>query len=375
MRTLISSSLLAGLLLVGCASAPKPPELDTLEKLRAQANMPAAQKRSPELMRDSEDLFHKSRKEWQDKDLEESRRDALMSSIKLKTAVALADQDAAKASIARADGEQKKVEADWAQVNKELQAMNEQIALYKKLGAAQASIANEKAKLGVEQERAAARDKLAAAELAIKTADLVNAATYSKDLYATARDNLERAQNEAKQNNFAAAQISADMAKQKAEEAAKAARPEYESSEQHKTDKARDEALARDASAIPSITVKLERRGDVQRLVLPMRGLFAKRSTALSGGEAALDAVGALLKKYPTYAVQVIGHTDSKGKHGELLALSLARAQSVFSALVARGVDPKRLMVSGQGPDEPVGENKSAAGREQNNRVEVVFLY
>jgi len=85
--------------------------------------------------------------------------------------------------------------------------------------------------------------------------------------------------------------------------------------------------------------------------------------------------VGALLKKYPTYSVQVIGHTDSRGKHGELLALSLARAQSVFNALVARGVDPKRLMVSGQGPDEPVSDNKSATGREQNNRVEVVFLY
>ena len=42
-----------------------------------------------------------------------------------------------------------------------------------------------------------------------------------------------------KQNNFAAAQTSADMAKNKADEAAKAARPEYEHSEQHKSDKAR----------------------------------------------------------------------------------------------------------------------------------------
>jgi outer membrane protein OmpA-like peptidoglycan-associated protein len=367
--------LLPFMLLAACASAPKPAELDTLEKLRTQSNLAAAQHRSPDLARDSEDLFHKSRQEWQSKDLEESRRDALMGAIKLKTAMALAEQDQAKANMTRADGEQRKVEADWAQVNKELQAMNEQIALLKKLGQAQASIANEKAKLSEEQQRAATRDKLAAAELALKAADLVNAATYAKDLYVTARDNLERAQNEAKASNFAGAQISADMAKQKAEEASKAARPEYESSEQHKTDKTRDEGLARDASSIPSVTVRLERRGEVQRLVLPLRGLFAKRSTALSGGEAALDAVSALLKKYPTYSVQVIGHTDARGKHGELLALSLARAQSVFSALVSRGVDPKRLMVSGQGPDEPVSDNKSASGRDQNNRVEVVFLY
>jgi outer membrane protein OmpA-like peptidoglycan-associated protein len=164
------------------------------------------------------------------------------------------------------------------------------------------------------------------------------------------------------------------MARIKADEAAKAARPEYEHSEQAKGDKARDEAMARDASAIAGVKVRLERRGDVQRMVLPLTGLFAKRSTVLSA-EGPLDGVGALLKKYPTYTVQVIGHTDNRGKHGELLALSLARAQSVFSALVSRGVDPKRLMVSGQGPDEPITDNKSAAGREQNNRVEVIILY
>ena len=71
----------------------------------------------------------------------------------------------------------------------------------------------------------------------------------------------------------------------------------------------------------------------------------------------------------------MIGHTDNRGKHDELVALSLARAQSVYAALVARGVDAKRLMVSGQGPDEPVSDNKTATGREQNNRVEVIFLY
>ncbi len=362
-------------LLSACASAPKPAELESLERLRAQANLAAAQKRSPDLSRDSESLYSKSRGEWQSKNLEESRRDALMSSIELKTAVALVEQDSARARVKAADGDLQKAEADYTQVAKELATMNEQIALLRKLGQAQATVATEKAKLDEEQQRAAARDKVTAAELALKGADLVNAASYAKDLYASARDGLERAETEMKQNNFTAAQTSAEIAKSKAEEAAKAARPEYEQSEQHKTDKARDEAFTRDASAIPSVQVRMERRGDMQRMVLPLRSLFSKHSTALSGGEPTLDAVAALLKKYPAYAVQVIGHTDSRGKHGELLALSLARAQSVFSALVSRSVDPKRLMVSGQGPDEPVTDNKSASGREQNNRVEVVFLY
>ena len=361
-------------MLAACASAPKPAELESLEKLRTQSNLAMAQKRDPNLARESEQLFAKSREEWKDKDLEESRRDALMASIKLKTAMALAEQDQSRARIKAADADLAKSEAEYAQVAKELAAMNEQIALYRKLGTAAGEKARLAQQLGEEQQRAATRDKVSAAEMALKVADLVNASQYAKDLYGAAKDNLERAQAEIKANNFAAAQTSADMAKSKADEAAKAARPEYEHSEQAKSDKTRDEAMARDASAITGVKVRLERRGDVQRMVLPLIGLFSKRSTVLAG-EGALDGVGGLLKKYPSYTVQVIGHTDNKGKHGELLALSLARAQSVFSALVSRGVDPKRMMVSDQGPDEPISDNKSAGGREQNNRVEVIILY
>jgi flagellar motor protein MotB len=47
----------------------------------------------------------------------------------------------------------------------------------------------------------------------------------------------------------------------------------------------------------------------------------------------------------------------------------------VFSALVVRGVDSKRMVVSGQGSAEPVADNRTAAGRDRNNRIEIVFLY
>src|SRR5262249_13342451 len=147
-------------------------------------------------------------------------------------------------------------ELEYAQVAKELAALNESIALLRKLGSAASEKARLAAQLGEEQQRAGARDKVAAAEMALKVADLVSAAQYAKDLYASAKDNLERAQSELKQNNFAAATTSADLAKAKADEAAKSARPEYEHSEQHKTDKARDEALSRDAAAISSLQVR-----------------------------------------------------------------------------------------------------------------------
>jgi OOP family OmpA-OmpF porin len=95
----------------------------------------------------------------------------------------------------------------------------------------------------------------------------------------------------------------------------------------------------------------------------------------MPGKEPLLDAVAALLKKYPTYPVLIIGHTDSRGKRDGNMALSLARAQAVFQALVGRGAEAKRFVVSGQGPDAPISDNRSKGGREQNNRVEVIFLY
>ena len=88
-----------------------------------------------------------------------------------------------------------------------------------------------------------------------------------------------------------------------------------------------------------------------------------------------LEPVAGLISKYPSYPVQVVGHTDNRGKPGELVALSQARAQSVFSSLVAKGVAATRLMVSGQGPNEPIADNRSTPGRAKNNRIEIIFLY
>ena len=88
-----------------------------------------------------------------------------------------------------------------------------------------------------------------------------------------------------------------------------------------------------------------------------------------------LAAVAELIKKYPSYPVQIIGYTDNKGKASELLALSAARAQAVHTALATRGVETGRLMTSGLGADEPRFDNKSVSGRAKNNRIEIVFLY
>jgi OmpA-OmpF porin, OOP family len=45
----------------------------------------------------------------------------------------------------------------------------------------------------------------------------------------------------------------------------------------------------------------------------------------------------------------------------------------VASALIQRGVSARNLNAVGKGPDLPVATNATAAGRQQNRRVEVIF--
>ena len=71
-----------------------------------------------------------------------------------------------------------------------------------------------------------------------------------------------------------------DLAKQKAEQAIATARPEYLKATESKDRKARDEALGKDAAALSGITVRLDKKGDVTRLVLTYVGAFKSKSLA-----------------------------------------------------------------------------------------------
>jgi outer membrane protein OmpA-like peptidoglycan-associated protein len=370
----------AGLLIVGCATPPKPNELEAFEKLKQSANYQAAQRRAPDLVAESERLFGKSNEEWQSNDLDVSRRDALMGSIKLKTALALVEYDQSKARADKAQADLRVVDDEYARANKDLTSTQEQIALLQKLKetSSQAAMQQQKMQHEMQSREAAgqARDKIGAAELALKGAEQVNAAEYAKVEFLAAQDTLARAQAQLKAGDFQMASQNADAARDQANRATETAKPTYEKSASTTASQARNEALARDLSGIPGAQVRLERRGDVQRAALPLRGLFARRSTVITPGhDGMLDQVATVLKKYPTYNVLVVGYTDNRGRRDALLARSQAQATAVYSALVARGVDAKRMVVSGNGSDEPVSDNRTTAGRALNNRVEVIFLY
>jgi len=372
--------LFAAILVAGCATPPKPNELDAFEKLKQSPNYQAAQRKAPELVSESERLFGKSNEEWQSNDLDLSRRDALMGSIKLKTALALVEYDQSKARADKAQAELRIVDDEYGRVNKDLMATQEQIALLQKLKetSSQAAMQQEKMQREMATREAAgqARDKIAAAELALKGAEQVNAAEFAKVEYQAAQDTLARARAQLDAKDYAMASQNADAARDQAARAMQTAKPTYEKSASTTASQARNEALARDLAGIPGAQVRLERRGDMQRAAVPLRGLFARKSTVIQpGSEGMLDALAAVLKKYPTYSVLVVGYTDNRGRRDELLARSQAQATAVYSALVGRGVEAKRMVVSGNGADEPVSDNRTTAGRALNNRVEVIFLY
>jgi outer membrane protein OmpA-like peptidoglycan-associated protein len=394
--TMTKAALIATALLavgVACATPPKPRELEALDNLRAtnQAKLPEVTKRAPDLMAEADRRGAAAHDEWQSNDLDEARNNALMAQVKLKTAIALYDQDQLKSQIQTLSGQQAQAEEEYAGLAKDLASEQEKVALLQKYvdarKAADADKQQMSQQMSAEQQSAKAeqdklsqqllaQQKIAAAQMALRTADTVESLQYARDQYSVAGDLLARAEAALKQNDYAGADANADAAKKSADDAAVTAKPLYEKAEESNQNKARNEALVRDAPTIPGVKVRIDPRGDLQRLVIVVPEMFVKRNPNIAPGhETVLDGVANLLKKYPSYPVQLVGYTDNRGKSTELIAISAARAQAVYSALAERGVETKRLMVSGLGGEDPFVDNRSSAGRAKNNRVEIVFLY
>lgn len=83
-----------------------------------------------------------------------------------------------------------------------------------------------------------------------------------------------------------------------------------------------------------------------------------------------LDDVVNIMKENPTWKLSINGHTDNKGNAEKNQKLSEDRAASVKAYLENKGIEAERLSSAGFGQDQPVADNKTAAGRAKNRRVE-----
>jgi outer membrane protein OmpA-like peptidoglycan-associated protein len=91
--------------------------------------------------------------------------------------------------------------------------------------------------------------------------------------------------------------------------------------------------------------------------------------------EGPLDELVVILTKYPKMLMQIEGNTDNVGNDDKNLKLSQDRAAAVKKYLVSKGIAEDRLTAVGFGENKPIADNKTAAGRAQNRRVDLKAEY
>ncbi len=158
----------------------------------------------------------------------------------------------------------------------------------------------------------------------------------------------------------------AAKAKGEAEQARMAARAEAERAAKAK---AEADQLMRELS---DLKAKQTERGIVLTIgdVLFATGKADLSSDALRS----VDKLADFLQKYPNRNVLIEGHTDSVGSDEFNLTLSQKRADSVKEALISKAISEERITAKGYGKKYPVASNETAAGKQQNRRVEVIIL-
>ncbi|MEQ9451369.1 MAG: OmpA family protein [Pseudomonadales bacterium] len=118
--------------------------------------------------------------------------------------------------------------------------------------------------------------------------------------------------------------------------------------------------------------VSVTRLGNDLVLNMPGNITFDVDRTDLRGDFlSVLDSVSLVLKEYKNTLIDVTGHTDSTGSLAHNMDLSKRRADSVATYLRATGIQPVRIETLGVGPNYPIADNTSAAGRQMNRRVEL----
>lgn len=87
-----------------------------------------------------------------------------------------------------------------------------------------------------------------------------------------------------------------------------------------------------------------------------------------------LNEVYDFLQENGNIVIEVGGHTNNVPSDAFCDRLSTARAKSVADYLIAKGIDPKRVLYKGYGKRKPVANNATAEGRKLNQRVEIKIL-
>jgi OOP family OmpA-OmpF porin len=87
-----------------------------------------------------------------------------------------------------------------------------------------------------------------------------------------------------------------------------------------------------------------------------------------------LDELVSYMKWKENEKIEIGGHTDNVGNDADNLKLSQQRAEAIRQYLIKKGIQPARVIAKGYGASEPVADNATAEGRQNNRRTEVKIL-
>lgn len=175
-------------------------------------------------------------------------------------------------------------------------------------------------------------------------------------------------------------QLSAEQAQQSAEEQRRAAeRARQEALEMQSLAEQRlqqAQTSEEKAAALEQQLNELQAKPTPRGMVLTLGDVLfdTDKSTLKPGARRSIDKLADFLQKNPEQRIRIEGHTDSTGSDQYNLELSQRRADAVRHALLDKGIGEDRMSgVEGLGEAYPVTSNNTAAGRQQNRRVEVIF--
>ena len=240
-----------------------------------------------------------------------------------------------------------------------------------------------------QEEERIAKDKEAAAAREAQARAETEAETQRRQQAEAERATAEQAKAEADRSKQEADLAARKAEQEKAEaETAKAAALQQQQALQAENERTRSQAEESERGRQKAEQEKAEMRA---RLLQQLNAILVTRDTARGliatmpdvlfetnqfslrpAARESLAKLAGILLAYPDLRLEVDGHTDSVGSDAYNQQLSEKRAAAVRDYLVQQGLPMSSATVLGFGKTQPVASNGTAAGRQQNRRVELV---
>jgi OOP family OmpA-OmpF porin len=192
------------------------------------------------------------------------------------------------------------------------------------------------------------------------------------------KENAERidAVDQRAQQGITAASAAASAADQKATQAGAAAQTAQTAAQaaQRQADTA-NQGVQQASTRINTVETRLNALNDNYTTSETQTVVFRVNSSVLSDeAKATLDRVAQTVGEGTGFMIELQGFTDSTGADNYNAELSQRRAVNVQRYLVSKNIPLYRISIVGLGEANPVADNKTRAGRDQNRRVEVRVL-